>query len=463
MHIQSFINAELQKSKTSIVKLNPFTGDPLHQTDSIEVMQIIQAIQGAQRAFSEWKDSKIELRIQLLQNIKKVLNVRGEEFARLEAVDQGLPLRFTLAHNIQACVDTIDRCIQELTDFQDSNKQKFSGLGVISLIVSWNLSLRIVFERLIPALAAGNAVLVKMSSNSPITGFILAELLKAVDCPKGLVQIIHSNQQEIKDLLVTHPSIKASSFVGSLKNSSDVLKKVSQLSANQFKKLQISSGSKNTAIALTPPDDQVFQQILDSFMFGQGQLAWNSNRLFILEKYEKQWVDKLSTYLNNLKPSKGIEDLSLWGPCLRQASFDHFSEIENLAKADQAQLIQSSRILSEQEKKCFLRPTFTKDMSNCSTLQQDQIPAPLFILSVVKYPFDIAKYSNVSYYGQSAHIWGEESKIEKIADQLEVAQICKNKWSVQIHTPNQGVKQSAYGFQDYRVFGGFYSNVKNLT
>ena len=102
-------------------------------------------------------------------------------------------------------------------------------------------------------------------------------------------------------------------------------------------------------------------------------------------------------------------------------------------------------------------------MSNCSTLQQDQVMAPLYILSVVKYPFDIAKYSNVSYYGQSAHIWAEDEKIGKIADQLEVAQVFKNLWSVKYHQPNKGVKQSGFGMQDYQVFGDFYSNVKNIT
>jgi acyl-CoA reductase-like NAD-dependent aldehyde dehydrogenase len=81
----------------------------------------------------------------------------------------------------------------------------------------------------------------------------------------------------------------------------------------------------------------------------------------------------------------------------------------------------------------------------------------------VKYPFDIQKYSNVSYFGLAAHLWGEPEKLIKIADSLEVGRVCKNKWSVQVFGASCAVKQSGFGLQDYRTFGDFFSNVKIVT
>jgi hypothetical protein len=99
-------------------------------------------------------------------------------------------------------------------------------------------------------------------------------------------------------------------------------------------------------------------------------------------------------------------------------------------------------------------------MSRCSTLQQDQIHCPFFILSSVKYPFDIAKYSNVSYFGFSAHLWGAPEKLNKIAEALEVGQINYNSWSANSVRGSHAIKQSVYGIQDDRVNGWFYSNPK---
>lgn len=463
MQIQSFISGVSQKSSSSFKKRNPFTSQPLHEVHSCDIMQVVQAIQGAQKAFSEWKNSSTTDRILLLGRIKEILIDKKNKFSELEALDQGLSLSFVSDHGIGGSIQSIENAISELSQHQTTESLSHSSTGVISLITSWNLSLRIIFERLAPALAAGNAILIKVSSHSPITAVILEEIIVAAKIPEGLIQILISQDSGVKELLITHPAIKAVSFVGNLKNSADILKKISQVGFNQFKKIQISSGSKNSAVALNEPDEEQFLKIMNSFLLGQGQLAWNSNRLFILEKFEDQWVKRIMNFFAGLQPAKDIYDSSSWTPCLRPESFVNFTEIENLAKKDQARLIQPNWALSENQKACFLKPTFTQDMSNCSTLQQDQVSAPLFILSVVKYPFDIAKYSNVSYYGQAAHIWSEESKILKIAEQLEVSLVCKNKWSVEVHEPLQGVKQSAFGLQDYQAFGAFFSNAKKLT
>ena len=463
MRIQSFINSQFLSSGIITIKKNPFNLEDMYEVESCDLLQTVQAIQGAQKAFAEWKISTNAQRISLIENVIRVLSEKKSAFASAEALDQGLPLTFTLSHNIEAAIHSFTSAKDQLSNYETNHQLQHSPTGTIAVIASWNCSLRVICERLAPAIAAGNSVIIKVSSQSPITAFILSEVLIAAQIPQGLIQVLVSNDLDVKNLLVTHPGVKAICFTGQLKNAASILKKVSEQSFNQFKKVQLATGSKNTAVSLTAPSDVQFIEIMESFMIGQGQLSWNSNRLFVLEKYEAEWQQKIQDYFSTLQPATSINEGSNWGPCIKPESFTHFSEIESMAVNDQAKLIQPSYRLSASQQNCFLKPTFTKDMSNCSTLQQDQVMAPLFILSIVKYPFDIAKYSNVSYYGQSAHIWGAEEKIEKIAEQLEVAHVFKNKWSVKHHEANKGVKQSAFGIQDYQVFGDFFSNVKKLT
>ncbi len=460
MIIQSLINRVPTSNKDfSGTKKNPFTSEILHTFFHANLLEAVTAIQQSQKFFSEFKFSSVEDRLGLLKKIKAYLELNQLKFARLEANDQGLPLEFVQKYSLAASIKAIDSVIEEL----NLPSPQSSAVGVVSIICSWNLSLRLVTERFIPAIAAGNTVVIKLSSASPVTALILQEIIEACDLPAGLIQIILSNEVEVKKILVTHPGIKAISFVGQLVHATDVIKWATSVSHQQFKKIQISSGSKNTAAALDLPTDGVFHDVMDSFLLGQGQLGWNSSRLFVLEKNEKIWLERINDYLSVLKPSESIDDPSVWTPIIKPESFKTFSEINTLAIADQARLLKTTHALNESQKNKFLPVTFTQDMSNCSTLQQDQVLAPLFIFSTVKYAFDIPKYSNVSYFGLAAHLWGEEEKLKKLGDALEVGLICRNKWSAQVFNHSKSVKQSGFGLQDYRAFGDFFSNVKNLA
>lgn len=452
-------------SQATFIKKNPFDGEDLHQVIPASMMDAVRSVQWAQKAFEEWRLSTIEERLSLMSRFQQALTDHQDQFARQEAIDQGLPFDFVKKFGLQSVLQTLEDVIQQLKNrFEISRPQniQYSPVGVITIVASWNLSLRTILERVFPALAAGNTVVVKVSSTSPVTAFCLRQLVEAAQA-HGLIQVIVSRDHEISQILISHPSVKAISLTGRLETSQQILQKASDQIRQQFKKWQIGAGSKNSAVVTNEPNVEFLQKVMSSFLIGQGQLVWNSSRLFILEKYEKQWQQALQEFLSQLKPSQGVDDPSLWTPCLKESSYKTFSDISQLAVQDHAHLQQTKFSLTESQKKNFLPVTFTQDMSKCSTLQQDQIDAPLFILTAVKYPFDIPKYSNVSYYGFAAHLWGDPEKLHKVSESLEVGLVCSNKWSVEVPGPVAAVKQSGYGLQDYQIFGDFYSNAKILT
>jgi acyl-CoA reductase-like NAD-dependent aldehyde dehydrogenase len=463
MKTDHIINGESTASISSFNKLNPFNSEILYTVSSASAIDVVKSIQFAQKAFIEWQQTTLDQRLQYLIQIQNQYVSFKDAIIRSESLDQGLSIFFTEAANYNVGLNILNRQISELKSKINSPSPDllYSSIGVVSVILSWNLSNRIFIERAIAAIMAGNTIIVKCSSLAPSTALVWSQIFKTMNLPNGVVQFLHGSDQTFKDLLVTHPGIKGVVFTGNLKNGSDILKKVSQLSHNQFKKIQISAGAKNPAIAISEPTVSSAADILDSFILGQGQLAWNSARLFILQKHAALWNELLLSYLDGLSPSEGIEDTSKWGPILKPHSIQEFNQIQSLAKADQAKLIFSNRIVTISEQ--FLRATFTKDMSNCSTLQQDQVLAPLYILSEIKYPFDIPKYSNVSYYGFGASLWSEPQKSDKLIQDLDVGQISLNKWFIYSDPDMQAVKQSAFGPQDQRIFGDFYSNAKKLS
>ena len=459
MQIHSFIDNTFHKSESKFHKLNPYTLQPLHEVSSCDLIGLVTAIRSSHTAYQEWKSSSVADRLTLIKRIRAGLLLKRDEYARLEALDQGLPLEFVRKNTIELSLMNFDEVLKQKP--QDENLQ-YSAVGVIALVASWNLSLRVILDRLIPALLAGNAVVVKVSSQSVVTAHILAEILLQAGAPKSLVNIIVTDDPEVKRTLVSHPGVRAVSFTGSIEKTSELLPVISQASLQNFKKIQISSGSKNSAVVMTEPLSENFSEIMNSFICGQGQLVWNSARLFILEKFEKEWEAKIKDYLQRLKPSEDIEDSSPWTPCIKPESFSKFNEIKRQIFEDKGQLLLADHNLSDLQKKTFLPAIFTKDMSRCSTLQQDQVHAPVFILSAVKYPFDVAKYSNVSYFGFAAHLWGEPEKMQKLAENLDVGLASVNKTSVEVPGAVTAVKQSGFGLQDFQSFGAFFSNVKKL-
>lgn len=464
MKIHSFIDGAFYQTPIQFIKYNPYTLEKLHEVVSCDLMGLVMAIQSSNRGFQSWKVSSLSERIGLIEKIRVVLSEKKEEYSALEAIDQALPRSFTLKNSLELSLKNIDenKTQKPQDNFQGARLQ-YSPVGVIVIVASWNLSLRIILDRLIPALFAGNSVIVKISSASVVTAHILAEVLILAAIPKGLVNIIVTDDREVKEALLSHPGIGGISFTGAIETVTDILPLINKASLQNFKKIQISAGSKNSAVELTEPSDESFLQIMHSFLLGQGQLVWNSARLFVLEKFAPQWEEKIKVYLESLRPAEGSEDDSVWTPCIKKKSFARFGEIKNLAHQDKAKLLGGDFALSAKQKEIFLPAIFTKDMSRCSTLQQDQIHSPFYILSTVKYPFDVPKYSNISYFGFAAHLWGNEEKLNKLAEGLDVGLITYNKSSIEVPGAASTVKQSGFGLQDFKSFGAFFSNVKKLT
>lgn len=422
-------------------------------------LDLVKAIQGSHTAFKAWTDSNLEDRIVLVDKISNYLEIHKNLFAENEAWDQGLNLQFCLSANIEMALLGLKNLKAQLKKGIPEGHSVLS-VGVVGIVLSWNLSTRLFVERVLPAVLAGNSVIVKVSSYSPVTAKLWGDLFRAVGLTSGLVQMLHSQDPAFKKLFITHPGIKGLLVTGSLETTSEIIKTVAQVTTQQFKKLQIHSGSKNTAAALNEPFEVEMNEILNSFLMGQGQLAWSSSRLFVLEKHEKTWTDFVADKLQSLKPSENIYDSSPWTPLVKMKSVDQFATLVAQAKTDQAKILSAEAVLPSNK---YVKPFFTKDMSNCSVLQQDQVHGPAFILSSVKYGFDIPKFSNVSYYGFAASVWTEAGKNQKAIQQLDVGLVSLNRWAVFSPDGVKGVKQSGFGNMNSQIFGDFYSNVKKLA
>lgn len=456
----NYIDGEFvpSQSKLTFPKQNPFTGEVLGNVAASDAMDVIRAIQAAKKAQVEFEKWSLEQRAELLTKIADKLEEKAEEYAFQEALHQGLPASFVKEKSLLVAVKNFRLAAASVTSYAQNKSFEVQAqpTGLISILLSWNLSLRLLSERLAAALAAGNICLVKISRHSPITAQIMGEVLDAVQAPKGLVQLIQGKGSEVGALLAAHPSIRAVNFVGKLVNAESVVKGALPL----FKKVQIRAGTKNSCMVLGETDfKSLMPQILESFLIGQGQMGFNTSRLFVLESFQKEFFEELKSFLASQKPALSPDDKTFWFPLISHESVDQIEKKVEQLKSEGGKIIYGGTRLDQAG--FFFQPTVSLDLSNCSELQQEEVTGPLLIVTAVKYQHEMVKWSNTGFYGHSAVIWGAPEKAIKVADKLDVGTVSRNLW-----LPDEteaGHRQSSFGNMQTGPWGRFYSDIKILT
>ncbi|MGE5085792.1 MAG: aldehyde dehydrogenase family protein [Bacillota bacterium] len=458
MELLNFIGGEFvaSASKKTFVKKSPFDNSELANVASSDAMDVIMALQYSKKALQAVEAYTPEQRGQFLNSLADYLSANAESIAYQEALYQGLPQNFSLKHNIQVAIACLRKNAAEVLKPLPSGTYAHAT-GIVGIITSWTLSLRLVTERMAPALAAGNAVLIKISEHSPITGQILGEALKAAQIPPGLVQIIQGDAEPGK-IIAGHPSIRAVTATGR----QSTIESIAKVGLTQLKKLQLSGGAKNSAIVLADFDYKPhLSEILESFLIGQGQMCWNTARLFVLESFFKEFMEDLQAYVAALTPLTSPEGDSLWSPLISPDRVVTINEKIRFGLGEHGKVTGNSDTGGVGGN--FIRPTFMVDLPNCSVMQQDELHGPLFLITPVKYQHEILKWANTSYLGHSAVVWGSSEKVLKVAGKLEAAQVWLNSWMSGPEEPIFGLKQSSYGMTDMSWAGSFYSDVKKLT
>ena len=458
MNLQNFIGGAFvpAESQKTFSKLSPFNGEVLAQVAHSDAMDVIKALQSAKKALPLMKDMTRSDRATLLNKIAEYLQSHSDEIAYQEALYQGLSHQFVLENSVKPAVMALQKNARSLHDQLPANVVA-QPTGLIGVITSWNLSLKLVVERLAPALAAGNAVMIKVSEQSPITVKILGEALLEAGAPAGSVNFIQGFS-DVAEIIAGHPSLRAITFVGKSAN----LERIAKAGITQAKKMQLAGGAKNSSLILADTDyKNNIAQILAPFLMGQGQLCWTVSRLFVMEAMADEFLKVTKEYISSLKPLQDPRGSEMWTPLISEKSLGHIDEKIHEGVGEHGKVFSGGKQTSSQG--FFYEPTVMLDLPNCSVLQQDELAGPLLIVTPVKYQHEAVKWVNTSYLGHSAVVWGPAEKTLKVAQQIEAAQVWINSWMNGQETESFGFKQSGFGNPDMHWNGSFYSDVKKLA
>lgn len=443
--LSSFLHNGFQTLEAPRPFRSPFDGSDIAWVQDAGPLQVVQSLAPAKKALEAADALTLADRAVWLESLASALSRKEADFALQEALFEGFPAAFVLEKSIRPVVRLLERTAAELRASKEDGLSHRTGL--IAVVVGGPLAFRSIGERLVPALAAGNAVLVKAPSSSPVVARLWGELLQKSPVPQGLVQIF-VGARDVASLLVSHPSVHGVSFAGR----PETLRALLPSTVASLKKTQFSGGVKNGSLIQADADFAKLPRILEGSLIGAGRLGWGLSRVFVTESRAEEFFSAARAYLETLEPLRGPDGDSPWTP-LTPGQAERLSSQLRQAGDEKAKVIRRDGGTG---------PVLLRDLTNCSTLQLEELDSPLLIVNTVKYAHEMAKWTNTGDYGFCASVWGGDEAARRLAAKLNVARVWINGW-MEGEGAFAGWRKSFFGNPDFHWRGSFYSDVKTLT
>lgn len=339
------------------------------------------------------------------------------------------------------------RCLKLAKEMQANNEIAYLPVGLVGLITGSKNPFSSALIRLVSALASGNAVIWKPSPKlEKTTASLFEAVFRKLDMPAGLLNVLPASN-EIADAIIDHPAIHKLMFVGSTTAGKTLYARASQAG----KQIQLSMGARNPAIVFADVDlDKNIESITRSFFDFHGLGRWRASRILVQESIYKSFLEKLTNYLKE-------NSLTYLGS-LNSSDKQRFDQAFFQAKQEKG------KSLLDQDSKT-LSPKVIFDLTNCSTLQQEEIEGPLITVSSFKYQFDALKQANTSPLGKAAFVWSADAdKAKKVAKKLEVGRVFINEIGAKPLSDHYvAAKESGIGTEGILDLLQFNSHVVNVT
>tara|TARA_B100000780_G_scaffold37858_1_gene23590 strand:+ start:779 stop:2221 length:1443 start_codon:yes stop_codon:yes gene_type:complete len=475
MNIKNYINGEYVNpvSDSWIDNYNPSNGEIYGQIPDSINEDVENGYKAAQTAFLSWSETSLEERSQILSKIAQLITEKLPELAAAEAKDNGKPLHVAksidiprAAANFQFFANAITQFASEAHESVGHNAINFTlrqPIGVVGCISPWNLPLYLFTWKIAPAIAAGNCVVAKPSEITPMTAYLLGDILTEAGLPKGVLNIVHGLGTTTGQAIVAHPGIKAISFTGGTQTGAHIAK----VAAPMFKKLSLELGGKNPAIIFADCDyDEMLQTTVRSSFANQGQICLCGSRIFVeASMYQKFKTDFIAA-VSKLKVGNPFDTSTDIGALVSRSHLEKVKTyIDNAAQYGGKVIFGGATVsVDNSEDGYYLEPTIIEVQDNSCILNQEEIFGPVVTIMPFNDENEVLAMANDVSYGLSATLWTNDLKrTMRVSKQIQAGIVWVNTWLLRdLRTPFGGVKNSGVGREGGFEALRFFTEPKNI-
>ena len=439
-----FVDGEfVDGSGTPFKTVNPATEEVLSEVASATDADVDRAVRAARRAFTRvWGPMRPADRGKYLFRIARLLQERAREFAVLESLDNGKPIRESRD------VDVPLAAAHFFYHAGWADKLDWAGLGpgprplgVAGQVIPWNFPLLMLAWKVAPALATGNTVVLKPAETTPLTALLFAEVCRQADLPPGVVNIV-TGAGDTGRAVVEHEDVDKVAFTGS----TEVGRSIARAVAGTRKKLTLELGGKAANIVFDDaPIDQAVEGIVQGIFFNQGHVCCAGSRLLVQESVHDEVIASLQRRIGTLRLGDPLDKNTDIGAINSAEQLARIQELSDVGEAEGASRWQPACELPERG--YWFPPTVFTDVSPAHRIARDEVFGPVLSVLTFRTPDEAVAKANNTTYGLSAGIWSEKgSRILAIADRLRAGVVWANTFNrFDPTSPFGGYKQSGYG------------------
>jgi len=440
-----FIGGEFvdPKSGRSFETIDPSTETPLAEVAEAGPEDVDLAVSAAHEAWERrWRDLPGKERAKYLFRIARALQERSREFAVLESLNGGKPIKesrdvdlpLAAAHFFYYAgwADKLDYAFPNRT---------VRPLGVAGQVIPWNFPLLMAAWKLAPALATGNTAVLKPAETTPLTALLLAEVIQEAGLPPGVVNIL-TGAGETGAAVVEHPGVAKVAFTGS----TEVGKTIRRALAGTGKRLTLELGGKAANIVFDDaPLDQAVEGIVNGIYFNQGHVCCAGSRLLVQESVFEPLLDKLKERLQTLRVGDPLDKNTDVGAINSRQQLAKIEELVESGIEEGAEIYQPECHLPERG--FWFRPTLFTGVSQSHRIAREEIFGPVLSILTFRTPDEALEKANNTPYGLSAGVWTEKgSRILWMTERLRAGVIWANTFNrFDPSSPFGGYKESGFG------------------
>lgn len=440
-----FIDGEWVKptSKKYFPTISPSSLEQLAEVAEGSAKDVDRAVAAARRAFErDWSKRSGAERGRFLFRIARILQERAREFAVLESMDGGKPIK----ESRDVDVPLAAAHFFYYAGWADKLEYAFPGrspkpLGVAGQVIPWNFPLLMLAWKVAPALAAGNTVVLKPAETTPLTALLFCEVLEQAGLPAGVVNIV-TGDGVAGAAVVEHPDVDKVAFTGS----TAVGKVIARAVAGTSKKVTLELGGKAANIVFDDaPIDQAVEGIVNGIYFNQGHVCCAGSRLFVQESVYDTVIAKLKRRMETLRVGDPLDKNTDVGAINSKEQLERITALVGAGIDDGAEIWQPSCELPERGH--FFRPTVFTGVSQSHRIAQEEIFGPVLSVLTFRTPDEAIVKANNTPYGLSAGVWTEKgSRILAMVNQLRAGVVWANTYNrFDPASPFGGYKESGYG------------------
>ncbi len=455
--------------------IDPSTGEVFATVAKGGRDDVERAVRAARTAFDEgpWPRMKGRERAKHLLAVADLVKQQANTLAELEARDAGHTIRMAKGADVGMVISTF-RVFADLAAREDderplprspgsTNWVRYEPMGVCAAITPWNFPSQMAAWKIAPAIAAGNTMVIKPASYTPLTTLEIGRLCLEAGLPEGVVNVLPGSGAAAGEELVASPLVDKVAFTGS----TEVGRRIMQLASSTITKCTLELGGKSAAIVLDDVDlDYAADGALWGVFFHSGQVCSAGTRLLVDRKILDDLLAEMVKRAESIRVGPALDPASDVGPVVSASQLDTVERYVTIGQEEGAEILTGGEraLVEGHDGGYYFKPTIMGNVRNDMKVAQEEIFGPVLVVIPFDDEAEALAMANDSMYGLAGGVWsGDNARAVRIAEQLRTGTVWINDWHmINPRYPFGGYKQSGLGREHGEIGFNEYREVKHV-